>query len=392
MLYATGFMGNFFFERGIWILYLSSMGLSLFQIGILQSVLSATMFVMEMPTGVISDKIGRKRALLLGHIFLIFYFSVFLVSTDFWLFFLGHVFYGIGLSFISGTDQAMLYDSLKEQKLEHKYGKSIGYYNALVITALALSMAMGGFLSELSWNYVFVAGIVTQIIAMIINLFLKPPSIVESGDEGVSSIKDIVGEAKEFITFNGAFRFLVISISTFVAITSVFYMYGQELLNQQGMSVKNISLLFAGMAIIQAVVSILSPQLADRYSGKKVLIITFLTIGFLYLLIPINNIFLLVSFIIINCMFEAVGVVSSKIINDELNSKTRATLLSLISLLDSILMFLAFPLIGFLAGYADISLILTVIGVASIIISCFTLFKFYKIKTLHSNEKVKTNI
>ena len=66
-LLIIGFFGNLFFERGIWVIYLLSIGFNMFEVSILQAILNITMFLTEIPTGYISDKLGRKKGLLLGH-------------------------------------------------------------------------------------------------------------------------------------------------------------------------------------------------------------------------------------------------------------------------------------------------------------------------------------
>ncbi|WP_189328151.1 MFS transporter [Bacillus atrophaeus] len=392
LLYFSGFFGNFFFERGIWILYLTSLHYSLFLVGILQSVLNLAMFLSEIPTGIISDKIGRKKSLLLGHSLIIIYLAMFLLFHDFWILLLAHIIYGVGLTFISGTDHAFLYDSLKTNGKEKLYGKSIGTYNGLVIVGLAIAMGAGGYLQEHSWSYVFIAGILTQLIAMAVITQLKEIQFTDSDDQ-MQSIGTIVNEVRDFFRLNRAFKYLVTSVSVFFAITSVFYMYGQDLLSQEGISVRDISIIFAGLSLLQAMFSFLSSKPAEKFTPRRVLITTFCIIGVLYLFIPLSSIYITVAaFVLINALYDIIDPVSSQVINNEIPAKTRATLLSIISLMTSFIMFIAFPLIGFLSDYFDTVLLLTVIGVLSILLSLFMLISFYKQKANISVQQEKVEL
>ncbi|WP_259424809.1 MFS transporter [Bacillus velezensis] len=380
LLYFSGFFGNFFFERGIWILYLTSMNYSLFLVGILQSVLNLAMFLAEVPSGVISDRIGRKKSLLLGHFMVIIYLVMFLSFHNFIALFIAHIIYGIGLTFISGTDHAFLFDSLKEQGKEKWYGKSIGNYNGLVILGLAIAMGIGGYLQEISWSYVFIAGIVTQLIAMAVITQLTEIKF-ENSEHETQTVGDILKEVKDFFRLNKAFKYLVLSLSVFFAITSVFYMYGQDLLSQEGLSVRNISIIFAGLSILQALCSIFSSKPAEKFTPRRVLLLTFCIIGAAYLFIPSGSLYVTIAaFVVINALYDVIEPVSSQVVNNEIPSRTRATLLSIISLMTSLFMFIAFPFIGFLTDYFVSALLLTAIGVLSILLSLFMMLSFYKLK------------
>ncbi|MDA1476983.1 MFS transporter [Bacillus changyiensis] len=392
LLYFSGFFGNFFFERGIWILYLTSLHYSLFLIGILQSVLNLAMFLAEVPTGIICDKIGRKKSLLLGHSLIVVYLAMFLMFHDFWILLLAHVLYGVGLTFISGTDHAFLYDSLKIKGKESLYGKSIGTYNGLVIIGLAVAMAAGGYLQDISWSYVFIAGIVTQLIAIGVITQLKEIQFKEN-DNHMQSVGSIFLEIKDFFRLNRAFKYLILSVSIFFSITSVFYMYGQDLLNQEGIPVRDISIIFAGLSLLQAMFSFISSKPAEKYTAKRVLIATFCIIGILYCFIPLNNTYITVgAFILINALYDIIDPVSSKVINDEIPSKTRATILSIISLMTSFIMFIAFPFIGFLSDYFDNVVLLTIIGLLSIVLSLIMLISYYKQKADVSVHQEKVEL
>lgn len=60
-MYLYGFSSNLYFERSISIIYFLYLGWSLLQISIMQALLNIVMAVTELPTGVLSDKFGKKR-------------------------------------------------------------------------------------------------------------------------------------------------------------------------------------------------------------------------------------------------------------------------------------------------------------------------------------------
>ncbi len=120
-----GFLKNLRFFDAFFILFLLEKGLSFTQIGILYAVREIVVNISEIPSGIIADTYGRKRALMAALLFFMISFLVFYLSTDFWLFLMAFVLYGLGDAFRSGTHKGMIMDYLKLNKWE---GQKISYY------------------------------------------------------------------------------------------------------------------------------------------------------------------------------------------------------------------------------------------------------------------------
>lgn len=120
-----GFLKNLRFFDAFFILFLLEKGLSFTQIGILYAVREIVVNISEIPSGIIADTYGRKRALMAALLFFMISFLVFYLSTDFWLFLLAFVLYGMGDAFRSGTHKGMIMDYLKLNQWE---GQKISYY------------------------------------------------------------------------------------------------------------------------------------------------------------------------------------------------------------------------------------------------------------------------
>jgi len=120
-----GFLKNLRFFDAFFILFLLEKGLSFTQIGILYAIREIVVNISEIPSGIIADTYGRKRALMAALLFFMISFLVFYLSTDFWLFLLAFVLYGMGDAFRSGTHKGMIMDYLKLNQWE---GQKISYY------------------------------------------------------------------------------------------------------------------------------------------------------------------------------------------------------------------------------------------------------------------------
>ena len=106
------------------IIYFRDIGFSFFQISAIYAVISATTFLFEVPTGVFADRYSRKFSVVLG--FVLVGLSGFFIpfSKEFYYILSLSALQGIGLSLISGADQAWVVDNLnkfREKKLHHEY-------------------------------------------------------------------------------------------------------------------------------------------------------------------------------------------------------------------------------------------------------------------------------
>lgn len=64
---------------------------------------------------------------------------------------------GLGITFQSGAEEALLYDSLKETGKESHYTKVFGMFSMLGLISLSAAQLIGGFLAEFSFTYVYIA-------------------------------------------------------------------------------------------------------------------------------------------------------------------------------------------------------------------------------------------
>ncbi len=102
------------------VLFYLHRGLELDEIFYLSIVWSITALIAEVPTGYLADLIGRKRTLLLGVLLLLASQVLTLFAYGFWPFVLVFVLVSASFSCFSGTEEAMLFESLEEMGNGHE--------------------------------------------------------------------------------------------------------------------------------------------------------------------------------------------------------------------------------------------------------------------------------
>jgi MFS family permease len=107
------------------------------------------MFVAEVPTGVLADRFGPKRMLVLGPLLLAAGFLTLVAVPTYAGFLTGEVLLGLGHAVLSGPPATILYETLREHGQQHRYLAEEGSINARRLVGTGASFLLGGALARL---------------------------------------------------------------------------------------------------------------------------------------------------------------------------------------------------------------------------------------------------
>lgn len=172
----------------IGVLLILSKGISLAQSGIIFSLMSLAVVLCELPSGILSDRIGRKRVYLIAQLLYLLGFLVLLFTDSILLVMAAFSLVGIARAFASGSIEADFIDNYL-----HKYGKDrlhtlmmgMGIGETL---GLALGALVGGILPGISQGILpgqnrFSLNIIAQIVLTVV-LIGMAVSFRETKDTG----------------------------------------------------------------------------------------------------------------------------------------------------------------------------------------------------------------
>ncbi|MEK7063072.1 MAG: MFS transporter [Patescibacteria group bacterium] len=149
-----------------------TLGLSVFAIGTIASSL------FEVPTGVFSDFIGRKRTLILGQFAGVLGVLCYAIGGSFFVLALGAVLEGLASALFSGNNSALLYESLKEDNLESEYATYEGKASSMFQFALAFSALIGALvLGWWTFAVLFWLSVIPQVIGLGIAFNFVDPKV-----------------------------------------------------------------------------------------------------------------------------------------------------------------------------------------------------------------------
>ena len=329
-LYLYGHVGT---------LYLQARSLNLLQASSIWSVIVLTIFVAEVPTGVVADRFGRKKSIVMA-LFLQLVGEVLYLFASSYLAFVGiAVLAGVGFAFSSGCIEALVYDSLPEDNREGQMKQAMGLNGAAYYLAFFFAPILGTLLvPRFTLNRFLVAVFLTAcsvFVALLIALSLE-----EVDDE-----RD-VGETAVTILKNGIHciqgnRFLLwlVGVSTFTAtfagtLSSLYQPYFAAF-----------HLTARAMGLASAIGALLAVALQknifrlERLIGKRAAFTTSILLpGFGYLLLAVapSPAVAFVAFLLTYGTATMKGPLLSSYQNGVIPGEIRATVLSFINMLVSL--------------------------------------------------------
>lgn len=149
--------------------------------------------IFEMPTGIFSDYIGRKKTVIVGAFFMVFAVISYSLGVT-WALFLGAIFEGIQRAFHSGNNDALLHDSLKEGGNEGEYNHYYGRLSAMYQIASGFAALVGGIIGfYYSFSLVFYISIIPQIICVLLAFkLIEPKNITKQTSNIYSHLKESI--------------------------------------------------------------------------------------------------------------------------------------------------------------------------------------------------------
>jgi MFS family permease len=362
------FFTDFSFFSPIAIIYYSkvsgsfALGMSIF------SVVMVSSAIFELPTGVFSDYLGRRKTMVLGAISaalaVIFYALGF---SYIWLF-VGALLEGLSRSFFSGNNDALLYDTLRETGSEKEYHDFLGKTSSLFQFGSAVAALIGSIIAQFSFPLAIWLTFIPKLASIYIALFVVEP---KSFKKSVSNIFSHLNESFKHFVHNKKLRLVSISHIYSWALSESGFQFRSAFVNT----------VWPVWAIgIALVLSNIGATISFYFSGKVIRRfgeLRTLMVGSVYG--KIINIISLVfpsvyspALMTTSSVFFGTGTVAqSSLLQKEFTHKQRATMGSLNSFASSLAFGVVSVLLGLVAdkiGPAKALLVTTIAGIPTIFI------------------------
>lgn len=366
--YIYKFFSAFDITSAIWVLYLGYKGMSLVEIGLLEGIFHVTGFLSEIPTGALADLFGRRRIMIIGRLTSLISAIIMLFSNSFLGFAIGFILSAWGYNLNSGSEEALVYDTLKVLKREDEYLKINGRINLIIEISQGLAVFIGGLLSQISFSISYITAIVIGIFSLTISFNFIEVDIREEYEERVT----LVNHFKTSINIlknNGRLLNILIFFPIIYTFSAIIYFYGQQFLSDAGYSRASISIIFLFNGVLSSIGAILSNKVYNKFKSMGWLLISMIISLSIILIGYSSGGISIVIFLVVGFLTSILQPISSKLINSMVESKQRATIISVESMFYSLMMIILFPVCGLIGDKFSLEISFRFVGIIGVLIT-----------------------
>ncbi len=313
-------------------------------------------FTLEIPTGIVADKFGRRVSVAIGCLLFGVDMLFFGLGVGYGLLFLGEFLGAVGMTLMSGAEEALLYDTLvalgEEGRARHYFSRAAAAGTLGLLIAFPLGAFVGGlgrYPRLLPVPFLMTAA--AMVLATAAYASMKEPERAKPTQGflrmGVEGLRTLFAHPE--------LRGYVLNAVTISSVTFFAFWFYQPVSQRAGMRLAYIGLFAAGFNLFSTVL-LANSGLLERTLGVPGLLwgtaalpaVLFATVAWtrsLWVIVP-------ALFLLVGCKVVRVPVLSA-LINRHIESENRATVISSISLVERAITFLLYPVVGWVA---DVSL------------------------------------
>lgn len=359
------------------VLFYQSNNMGMHDIFVLKAIYSIAIVAMEIPSGWMADVWGRKKTLILGSILGSLGFLIYSFSFGFLAFVVAEIILGIGHSFVSGADSAMLYDSLKAEQESDKYIREEGRITSVGNFAEAIAGIAGGFLAAISLRTPFYFQFGVAAIAIPAALTLIEPEV--HSKEHIHSIRLLIKNIRKTLLQDQNLRISILISSVTGTATLTFAWLVQPFFEAIGLPVEMFGVFWTALNLTVGVSSVFAHRFV-QFLGRSwslLLVILLLSAGYVFSGITISRWGLAFLF-----LFYFVRGIATPIfknyINEFTKSEVRATMLSVRNFLIRIVFAGIGPLLGWITDNIGLDKAFMLAGVIYLVASMIIVIPWIK--------------
>jgi len=345
------------------IYYIVNANLNPLQLVIIGTIMETTIFLFEMPTGLVADHFGRKRSLFIGTLIVGLAHILEGVIPSFWSIAIASGLWGLGWTFISGAEEAWIVDELDGKNLDSVFLKGAQFESLGQFLGIILSVCIAVLFSvKVS---IITAGAMLILLAFALLFFMPETKFIKVTQmKEISAIRHLIktirAGTKQIHGNTMLVGIAMITIFSGLASEGFDRLWGAHFLEDFHISEETSIYWFGAFYAITFLLNIVALQFVERRFSKNYSIVLFVSNSLLILMIlsfafSSNFLLAVITYLMASTLRKIHYPLISIMTNERLESRGRATALSMFGQLDAIGQIAGGPIIGTIALYTTIA-------------------------------------
>lgn len=165
--------------------------LEVYQLILLGTALEVSIFLFEVPTGIVADLKSRKLSIIIGLLLIGIGFIIEALTIQFWIIFIAQIIWGIGLTFISGALDSWVTDELENKNVDVILVSGHQYFKFFQVVGILLAGIIGMISIR---SAIYLSGSMFILIALIGSIFMKEEHFNKQRNFELSFYQEYIGQ------------------------------------------------------------------------------------------------------------------------------------------------------------------------------------------------------
>jgi MFS family permease len=368
------------------VFYREDLGMSMTEIMLVQGGFGLAMALFEFPSGYLADRIGYRQTMVIAALLNAIGWSIYARADGIGGVIAGEIVLGIGLSLISGSDSALLYESLKETGSESDYGK----WNGRVRFWGQFGEGSAALVAGLMFAHWARLPFVMETVVWVVNFFVawrlvEPerhrPVLGENWKQIKAMVSHVTSEAPKLRAV--MLLTIVLGMSSFIPVWTI-----QLYATDAGMDAGWLGVVWATANYTVALSSLFATRVSERIGFYRVMILCIALVAISYAGMGLVQSLWGVAFYFVLTTMR--GLFSPPLSHEEqrlIPSADRAGFLSLRSLVFRMSFLIIGPTVGVAMDHHGQRHVLLVVGAILVVVAIVVLTNLRRVSAFHTEER-----
>lgn len=284
-------------------------------------------------------------------------FLFWMLGSTFLFFALGFIAWGLAEAFASGSEEALLYDSLKRDGQEDRFEQVYSRSQAVGSISVGISCFAGGFfVDHFGFSFVLLSSLIVSFLALLlvlgfqeVNLFKENPSTHE--DTTWATLSD----ALHFLVHSPTMLSLAALMIIPLSVSGILDEYDPLIAASYGLGSTAIGLWVGGRYFLEALGSSMATRL-HRLGSHAALFLSLLAALLLLSVGWLQSVSLIPLYFLFYLLCSSAAVIQETVLQHQIESQGRSTVHSVVSLATNMHAILVFSLLGLISRVETIIL------------------------------------